>query len=209
MGLIVPLGAWVLRAVCEQSMTWQRMGYAPLPIAVNISALQFARKDFASTVGQILDETGLHPSLLELEVTESVIIKNFAESSRQLEYLKHLGVRIAIDDFGTGYSSLSYLHQLPIDVLKIDRSFVSKLMALESTRPIIEAILAMAHGLGLSVVAEGVETNDQRLILREASCDRLQGYFFTPALRPELAARLLTRHPAVIELHAAEVVYSS
>jgi len=191
MGLIVPLGEWVLRNICQQSVEWQRQGLDPMPIAVNISALQFARRDFAEGVGAILIETGLNPKLLELEVTESVVMKDHVESSRQLEYLSNLGIRIAIDDFGTGYSSLSYLHQLPIDVLKIDRSFVEKITEVEGTRPIVDAVISMAHTLGLSVVAEGVETLEQLLLLEQSHCDTMQGYFFSPALRAEEAAACL------------------
>jgi diguanylate cyclase (GGDEF)-like protein len=182
-GLIIPLGSWVLERVCEQSMEWQRMGLEALPIAVNISALQFARKDFAESVGEILAKTGLNPKLLELELTESVVMRDFVESSRQLRYLNQLGIRIAIDDFGTGYSSLSYLHQLPIDVLKIDRSFVEKIMEAEGTRPIVEAVISMAHTLGLEVIAEGVETSKQAVFLEEIKCQTMQGYFFSKALR--------------------------
>jgi diguanylate cyclase (GGDEF)-like protein len=181
-GLIIPLGAWVLEKVCEQSMEWQRMGLRQLPIAVNISALQFQRKDFAESVGGILEKTGLDPKLLELELTESVVMRDFEESSRQLRYLNQLGIRIAIDDFGTGYSSLSYLHQLPIDVLKIDRSFVEKILEVEGTRPIVEAVISMAHTLGLQVIAEGVETSKQAVFLEEINCQTMQGYFFSRAL---------------------------
>jgi diguanylate cyclase (GGDEF)-like protein len=182
MGLIIPLGSWVLEKVCRQSMEWQSMGLSALPIAVNISALQFARKDFAVSVGAILEKTGLDPRLLELELTESVVMKDFEESSRQLRYLSQLGIRIAIDDFGTGYSSLSYLHQLPIDVLKIDRSFVEKIMDAEGTRPIVEAVISMAHTLGLQVIAEGVETSKQAEFLEEIKCETMQGYLFSKAL---------------------------
>jgi diguanylate cyclase (GGDEF)-like protein len=182
-GLIIPLGAWVLERVCRQSMEWQGMGLEALPIAVNISSLQFARKDFAESVGDILQKTGLDPKLLELELTESVVMRDFVESSRQLRYLNELGIRIAIDDFGTGYSSLSYLHQLPIDVLKIDRSFVEKIMEAEGTRPIVEAVISMAHTLGLQVIAEGVETSRQALFLEGIKCQTMQGYFFSKALR--------------------------
>jgi EAL domain-containing protein (putative c-di-GMP-specific phosphodiesterase class I) len=129
-----------------------------LPIAVYISPLQFARTDFAEGVAEILAETGLDPALLELELTESLVMKDVFESARQLRYLNQIGISIAIDDFGTGYSSLSCLHQLPINVLKIDRSFIEKLTDEEGTRPIVESVISMAQTLGLRVVAEGVET---------------------------------------------------
>ncbi len=181
--LIVPLGSWVLRHVCLQNMEWQRMGYT-VPIAVNISAIQFARKDFADSVAAILAETGLDPALLELELTESMVMKDFSESARQMNSLHQLGIRIAIDDFGTGYSSLSCLHRLPIDVLKIDRSFIEKLTEVEGTRPIVEAVISMGHTLGLRVVAEGVETSEQSVVLRESDCDLIQGYFFSTRSDP-------------------------
>jgi len=190
-GLIVPLGEWVLRNVCLQSMEWRHAGYKQVPIAVNISALQFARSDFAETVRTILTETGLNPAFLELELTESVVMKDPFESSRQLEELSRIGVTIAVDDFGTGYSSLSYLHQLPIDVLKIDRSFVEKMTDIDGTRAIVEAIISMAHTLGLRVVAEGVETLAQLRLLEQSRCDTIQGYYFSSAVRPKDAASFL------------------
>jgi diguanylate cyclase (GGDEF)-like protein len=189
--LIVPLGEWVLREVCRQSAEWQEAGYPRASMGVNISALQFARDDFAETVAQILTETGYAPEMLVLELTESIVMRDFVESARQMERLKRLGVRIAIDDFGTGYSSLSYLHRLPIDVLKVDRSFIETLNEPEGTRPIVEAVLSMAHTLGLRVVAEGVETAEQLATLRRFRCDIIQGYFFSRPVPPSQAAIFL------------------
>jgi diguanylate cyclase (GGDEF)-like protein len=189
--LIVPLGEWVLREVCRQSREWQKAGHPDASIAVNISALQFSRDDFADTVAQILTETGQPGEMLVLELTESIVMHDFTESARQMERLKRLGVRIAIDDFGTGYSSLSYLHRLPIDVLKIDRSFIEQLHDADSTGPIVEAVLSMAHTLGLSVVAEGVETAEQLNTLQLGGCDLIQGYFFSRPLQPVAAAAFL------------------
>ena len=193
MGLIFQVGEWALRAVCQQSMEWQRAGLRPVPIAVNISALQFVRQDFASTVGNVLAESGLSPALLELELTESVVMRDLLESANQLQRLSDLGVRIAIDDFGTGYSSLSYLHQLPIHVLKIDRSFVERLTDKGGTKPIVEAVISMGHTLGLTVVAEGVQTAEQLEILSRSRCDTMQGYYFSPALPPTEAGSFLLR----------------
>jgi diguanylate cyclase (GGDEF)-like protein len=193
--LIMPLGNWVIRQVCIQSRRWQDAGYPPVPIAVNISPLQFSNEDFAENVSQILRETGHEPRLLELELTENLLMKNFRESARQMRRLKNLGVRIAMDDFGTGYSSLSHLHRLPIDVLKIDRSFIEKLTGTGTTRPIVEAVLSMAHKLGLWVVAEGVETEEQMHMLREAGCNSIQGYLFAkpaPANEAERMFKSLT-----------------
>lgn len=174
--LILPVGRWVLRQACQQAVLWRDTFGARLVMAVNVSPLQFGREDFAESVAQILAETKLEPALLKLELTESVVMKNFTETARQMNRLKRLGVRIAVDDFGTGYSSLSYLHRLPIDILKIDRSFVKRLHEPDGTRPIVEAVLQMAHTLGLTVVAEGVETNEQRSTLLESGCDALQGF---------------------------------
>jgi EAL domain-containing protein (putative c-di-GMP-specific phosphodiesterase class I) len=189
--LIVPLGEWVLREVCRQGREWREAGIPAASVAVNISALQFARDDFADTVAEILEETGQPAEMLVLELTESTVMHDFAESARQMERLKRLGVRIAIDDFGTGYSSLSYLHRLPIDVLKIDRSFMENLSEPDGTRPIVDAVLSMAHTLGLHVVAEGVETAEQLDTLRKGKCDLIQGYFFSRPVRAEQAAAFL------------------
>jgi len=189
--LIIPIGEWVLREACRQLQEWQVAGYPSASIAVNISALQFARDDFADTVAEILSETGQTGTKLVLELTESIVMHDFAESSRQMKRLNRLGVRIAIDDFGTGYSSLSYLHRLPIDVLKIDRSFIETLNEPEGTRPIVEAVLSMAHTLGLRVVAEGVETAEQLATLSHLGCDIIQGYFFSRPVKPAAAAAIL------------------
>jgi len=189
--LIVPIGEWVLREACRQNRAWQQAGLPKTSIAVNISALQFVRDDFAETVATILEETGHSPEDLVLELTEGLVMNDFVETSRQMKRLKRLGVRIAIDDFGTGYSSLSYLHRLPLDVLKIDRSFMENLNESDGTRPIVEAVLLMANALGLQVVAEGVETAEQLLTLRQSGCDVIQGYFFSRPVPPAAAAGFL------------------
>ena len=197
MELIVPLGEWVLREVCRQNLRWKRQGLTTVPIAVNISALQFSRDDFADAVAEILRETGEEGGNLVLELTESIVMHDFEESARQMKRLKRLGVRIAIDDFGTGYSSLSYLHRLPIDVLKIDGSFMENLNEPEGTRPIVEAVLSMASTLGLRVVAEGVETRAQLYTLQECGCGVIQGYYFSRPIEPEPAAGFL--HKGVLQ----------
>jgi diguanylate cyclase (GGDEF)-like protein len=190
-GFIVPLGEWVLREACRQSREWQDGGYPPVSMSVNISALQFAREDFADTVAQILEETGQPAEMLILELTESIVMNDFTESARQMERLKLLGIRIAIDDFGTGYSSLSCLHRLPIDVLKIDRSFIQHMHETDGTGPIVEAVLSMAHTLGLGVVAEGVETAAQLNTLHKGGCDVIQGFFFSRPVQPVAAAEFI------------------
>jgi len=189
--LIVPIGEWVLREVCRQSCAWRDAGYPTAPISVNISAEQFVRDDFADRVAEILRDAGVAGDNLILELTESTVMRDFAESARQMKHLKRLGIRIAIDDFGTGYSSLSYLHRLPINGLKIDRSFVETLNQPEGTLPIVEAVLSMAHTLGLRVVAEGVETKEQLGTLREKGCDLIQGFYFSRPVEPHAAAEFL------------------
>ncbi len=190
-GMIVALGRWVLREACRQSLEWQLTGYRPVPIAVNISAIQFMRDDFADQVADVLRESGLNPELLELELTESVMVKDFTESTRQLERLKALGVSIAVDDFGTGYSSLNQLHRLPIDRIKIDRSFIQALGETRGTLPIVESIIAMAHRMGMMVVAEGVETEQQERALADHGCDLLQGYLLSKPVEATHAAGLM------------------
>jgi diguanylate cyclase (GGDEF)-like protein len=189
--LIVPIGTRVLRQACRQLKSWLEAGNRPMYVSVNISALQFARQDFAETVAGILEECRLDAQHLVLELTESVVMENYSDVQAQMHLLRMLGVRISMDDFGTGYSSLSYLHQLPIDVLKIDRSFIERLEDDDGTRPIVEAILAMSRHLGLQVVAEGVETREQQRILVAAGCDGLQGYLFSRPLTPRDAERIL------------------
>src|SRR6202000_3291148 len=156
-GFIVPLGEWVLREACTQAWRWLAEG-RPLRVAVNLSAQQIARTDVVALTSLVLKETYLPPSLLEIEVTESVLATNVAHAAEVLSDLRELGVRIALDDFGTGYSSLSYLRQLPVDVVKIDRSFVREIGDNQTADAVVNAVLAMARGLNLGVVAEGVET---------------------------------------------------
>jgi diguanylate cyclase (GGDEF)-like protein len=187
--MIIPLGNWVLREACRQNRKWQLEGYPHVRVAVNISAMEFARDDFADRVAEVLEETGLLPEYLELELTESVVVKDFAESTRQMQRLKQLGVSIAIDDFGTGYSSLNYLHRLPIDRLKIDRSFMQALHEPNSSLPILEAIISMAQNMGLCVVGEGIETAEQMSMLNMKGCNLFQGYLFS---RPLPADRAVT-----------------
>ncbi len=186
-GLIVPLGEWVLRTACRQVKAWLDDGLPPIKVAVNVSARQLHRRDFLETVAGILAETDLPAEMLELEVTESVAMDNPEESIKLLQAIRRMGVSIAIDDFGTGYSSLAYLKRLPIDYLKIDRSFVADIEQDLNDRAIAFGTIALAHSLGLKVIAEGVETADQLDLLRGNRCDEIQGYFFSPPLPPEAA----------------------
>ena len=189
--LIVPIGTWALREACLQLRKWQEAGHPKVHMAVNISALQFARDDFADTVASIITDCGVAPEHLVLELTESVVMEDDETVVRQMNLLRQCGVHIAMDDFGTGYSSLSYIHRIPVDVLKIDRSFVERLAEPEGTRPIVEAVISMARHLGMVVVAEGVETTEQQNILEKAGCNGFQGYLFARPLPPEDAENCL------------------
>jgi len=184
-GLIVPVGEWVLKAVCEQIRTWRRAGIAPVPVAVNFSPRQFASRDLGDTIKRILDEQQVDPRLIEVEITESSLMSNLEETALILKYVGDLGVGLSIDDFGTGYSSLAYLKRFPFDVLKVDRSFVKDLTTDADDATITRALISMAHNLGLKVVAEGVETEDQLAFLVEHGCDEIQGFYFSRPLIAE------------------------
>jgi len=177
-GLIVPIGEWVLQAACSQNVEWLRAGLPPLRMAVNVSAKQFRQRDFASKVSEILDRTGMDPKLLELEITESLLIQHDETTLSVLKELKALGVQFSIDDFGTGYSSLNYLRRFPISTLKIDSSFVHDIAVNPDNAAITAAIISMAHSLKFEVVAEGVETGEQVRYLAKHYCNNVQGYFF-------------------------------
>jgi diguanylate cyclase (GGDEF)-like protein/PAS domain S-box-containing protein len=191
-GLIMDIGDWVLNEVCSQAVKWQEQGIRPVPVSVNISALQFHRRDIRSTIQRVLAVSGLEPRLLELELTESIVMQEVDESVRMLGQLSRLGVGICIDDFGTGYSSLSYLKRFPIDKLKIDKSFVSDIPQDQDDVAITGAVIDMAHNLNISVLAEGVETDAQLGFLRERRCDGMQGFLFSAAVSAEEIAEMLT-----------------
>jgi len=184
-GLIVPIGRWVLREACRQAQAWIDAGLAPLPVAVNISAVEFQSKDFLEGVRATLEETRLDPRHLELELTESVLMQNAESTVRALNLLKGLGVRLVIDDFGTGYSSLSYLRQFPIDTLKIDQSFVREITAGASDDTIVSAIISMGKTLRQRVVAEGIENDEQLAFLKREHCAEGQGYHFSRPVSAE------------------------
>jgi EAL domain-containing protein (putative c-di-GMP-specific phosphodiesterase class I) len=181
-GLIVPLGEWVLRAACAQSKRWHDMGLASLRVAVNLSARQFEQPDLLEMIARVLGETGLDPRCLELELTESSVMKNAEASTRLLGEMKRMGIQVSIDDFGTGYSSLSYLNRFPLDKLKIDKSFVGGMLINQSDAAIVRAVITLAHSLKLKVIAEGVETKEQLAFLRLLKCDEMQGYLFSRPL---------------------------
>jgi len=174
-GLIVPLGEWVLRTACSQNKLWQLAGLPPLHVGVNLSARQFQQQSLIRSIAIILEETGLDPRYLDLELTESTIMKNSEEATETLIELKSKGIQISIDDFGTGYSSLSRLKRFPITALKIDQSFVHDCMTDPDDAAIVAAIISLAHSMKLRVIAEGVETKGQLEFLRSLKCDAVQG----------------------------------
>jgi len=181
-GLIVQIGAWVMRAACRQNRAWHEAGLGKLRVAVNLSARQFGAANLVADIGSVLAETGLAPGCLDIELTESLFISDVTHAVELLHAMKALGVTLSLDDFGTGYSSLSYLSRFPIDVLKIDRSFVASITRDSNDASIVASIIALAHKLKLSVIAEGVETQEQLDYLRRHGCDHMQGYFFSPPL---------------------------
>jgi diguanylate cyclase (GGDEF)-like protein/PAS domain S-box-containing protein len=183
-GLIVELDMWVLREACSRAARWRADGLDPGRVSVNLSARQFQQAGLAQRVRSVLDDSGLDPAWLELEITESTVMRDTEEAAEVLRSLKALGVALSIDDFGTGYSSLSYLKRFPIDVLKIDRSFVKDVAEDPNGAAITRAIIALAHGLNLEAVAEGVETAAQAAFLRDNGCDEIQGYYFSPPVWP-------------------------
>lgn len=205
-GLIVPIGKWIMQQACAQNVRWQERGHS-IFVAVNVSAAQFMQANFEQTVRDVLDATGLHPTWLELELTESIMMRQVEHNIQKLKLLRELGVGVAIDDFGTGYSSLSYLQQLPVNTLKIDASFVwgigDDAQRTSRSMAIIQAINSLAHQLGLSVIAEGVETDAQKQFLQSIACDNLQGYLFSrpvPAekIEPLFGKPLIDTRPSYV-----------
>ncbi|HET7201600.1 MAG TPA: EAL domain-containing protein, partial [Burkholderiales bacterium] len=190
-GLIVPIGKWVLHTACAQNVAWQQQGLPPVHMAVNLSARQFADEDLVEDIATVLKSTGLQAELLELELTESMVIQNTERAGRVLNEIKKMGVRLAIDDFGVGYSSLTHLKRFPIDTLKVDRSFIRDLPEDLEDKAITEAIIAMGKSLNLTIVAEGVETQEQQTFLQDHSCDEMQGYFFSKPITGDAFAELL------------------
>jgi diguanylate cyclase (GGDEF)-like protein len=192
-GLIVPIGEWVLHTACMQQRQWLALGLPPIRIAVNLSPRQFVHRHFIEAIMKALENTQFEPKWLELELTETTVMHNAQRAIALLGELKQMGIRIAIDDFGTGYSSLAYLKRFPIDSLKIDRSFVGDVPHDPGNTAITQAIIAMAHSLGLKVTAEGVETAEQVAFLREHGCEEMQGYYFSRALPVAAATAILKR----------------
>jgi diguanylate cyclase (GGDEF)-like protein len=192
-GLIVQLDEWVLHAACKQNQAWQEAGFRPLRIAVNISSRYFHEKDITHIVSRVLEDTSLGPQFLELELTESIFLKNLERTVKALTVLRKIGVNISIDDFGTGYSSLSYLKYFPINKLKIVEPFISSVSFSPTDEVIARAIIALAHTLNMKVVAEGVEKREQMQRIRSLGCDELQGNIFSLPLPPEGIVKLLKK----------------
>jgi diguanylate cyclase (GGDEF)-like protein len=193
-GLIVPISEWLLRAVCKQGKKWQSEGLPIHNIAINISTRQFSIQDFAANIKNILNETGFDPRYLEFEITERILMENSFDNFAALKALKNMGIKITIDDFGTGYSSLNYLRLFSVDKIKIDKSFIDEITAQNKNYNIVNAIIMMAHGMGIIVVAEGVETSIQAAILKSYDCDEVQGFLYNRPLSEKEIERLLRKH---------------
>jgi EAL domain-containing protein (putative c-di-GMP-specific phosphodiesterase class I) len=196
-GLIKPIGRWVVHEACRQAQAWQDAGLRPIPIAVNVSAIEFRNNDFLMNILNILKETSLDPRYLEIELTESTLMTHIEATSAVLRALKGVGVQMAIDDFGTGCSSLSYLRDFPIDALKVDKSFVQEITSRSSLAPIVSAVINMAKSLNHRVIAEGVETREQLTFLQAEGCGEGQGYYFSRPLVAQQFARVLASAPVI------------
>jgi diguanylate cyclase (GGDEF)-like protein len=202
-GLIVPIGRWVMNEGCRQAKAWQDAGLPPMQMAINVSAVELRSKEFVEGVRTVLRETGLDPSCLELELTETFLMHDAKSTALVLETLKGMGVQLALDDFGTGYSSLSYMRRFPIDTLKIDQSFVRNLATDSEDASIVSAVINMGSSLHMRVVAEGIETKEQRDLLHAAACDLGQGFFFSKAVSATDFEALLAPTPAPESAKAA------
>ena len=195
-GLIIPIGQWVLHEACRQAVAWQNEGHATLRVAVNISTRQFVGGNIVRAVEDALNESGLNPTLLELEITEGLLLNDAPLTRRTLDRLKKLGTRLSLDDFGTGFSSLGYLQRYHFDVLKIDRSFIKDIESKPESASLVKTIIAMAHNLGMEVIGEGVETELQADFIRDRECHLGQGYFYTKPLPPHEFSSWLKNYSA-------------
>src|SRR3569833_127195 len=183
-GLILPIGEWVIEEVCRQLGEWQDNGVRMVPIALNVSALQLVQIGFAERLIGILSRFRIQPDQIQLEITESTVMLNEAEVTKQMALLSDIGIRFSIDDFGTGYSSLNRLDRLPLGVLKVDRTFTERLCEVNGTRSIVQAIISMGKALNMRIVAEGVELEEQMAVLNEMGCDYLQGFLLSRPVPP-------------------------
>jgi len=207
-GLIVPIGEWVLREACRQIRAWHDLGLPRLRVAVNISALQFRRLDLVDTVASALDDARIDARYLEIELTETAVMSDPEESVVILERLSRMGILVSVDDFGTGYSSMSYLRRFPIDKLKIDRSFIANVMNSADDASIVQAIISLAHGLRLKVVAEGIESAEQVRFLQSLGCDQYQGYYFSRPVDAVSFEKLLRAGTGVLDQSSTDRTYS-
>jgi diguanylate cyclase (GGDEF)-like protein/PAS domain S-box-containing protein len=206
-GLIVEIGEWVLKTACQQIKTWQNQGLSSIRVAVNFSSQQFLQKDLCENIKRILNETDVSPSMLEIEITESTIMENELIITNTLKELKNMGVFISIDDFGTGYSSLNFLRRFPVNIIKIDKSFIQDLTNTYSdSRAITSTIISLAYSLNMSVIAEGVETEEQMNILREHHCNEIQGYLFSPPVRPLEFEKFLKKSENVLFINNSKKI---
>ena len=190
-GAIIPIGGWVIEESIRQYARWKEVYGLPIIMSINISAVQYKRKDFVNNLMEIIHKYEVNPTEIELEITESVLIDDFADVKAKLLKLREQGIRISLDDFGTGYSSLSYLNGLPIDTLKIDKSFVDKVKTDKSTRIIMESVVSMAGQLGYETIAEGVEEEEQYDFMKEIGCSIIQGYYLGKPMPEEETDQLL------------------
>jgi EAL domain-containing protein (putative c-di-GMP-specific phosphodiesterase class I) len=192
----VPIGRWVLKTACAQNVAWQREGLPPVCVAVNLSARQFADEGLTTDILAALKESSMKPDLLELELTEAMVMQSHERAGKVLAAIKELGVRISLADFGIGYSQLAQIKRYPIDTLKVDRSFIRDLEGNVEDRAITEAIIAMGKTLSLTVVAEGVETEEQQAFLTDHACDAMQGFYFSKPIGGNQFASFLRQHLA-------------
>jgi diguanylate cyclase (GGDEF)-like protein len=203
-GLIIPIGEWVLRTACTQNRAWQKAGLKPIRMTVNVSSIQFMQNNFLETVSRILNDTGLAPHYLQLELTETTLMKDSDNSIKKLHALKEMGIQIALDDFGTGYSSLNYLKRFPLSVVKIDNSFVQDLNTSLVDQSIVNAIVLLAHNFNLKVIAEGVEKSNQLDFLRRCGCEGVQGFLICPPVNAGVLTQFMKKesHVDILKTYA-------
>jgi len=190
-GLIIPIGEWVIKTACAQAVAWQKAGFGKILMSVNVSARQFSQPNLLASIESILAETGLEARHLELELTESVVMTEASSSINILDNIKALGIKVAIDDFGTGYSSLAYLKDLPLDTLKIDKSFIDAIVTRADSAPIVQTMISLAKNLNLNIIAEGIESQEQALWLQVHDCNEAQGYYFSKPMPADAIERIL------------------
>lgn len=205
-GLIIPMGYWILRRACQQYQHWQSLGIAPFKLSVNLSLRQLKDPNLVPTIHSILNETQINPHCLELEITESFMVSDISSAIATLNELRALGIRIAIDDFGTGYSSLSSLKNLPIQTLKIDKSFLDDLLVINKNQVILQSIIELGHRLKLQIIAEGIENEGQLKILKAMNCDCGQGYFLSRPLHLEALTDYFRR--VKLGIHLPQLIFS-